>query len=308
MASMGGGSRGFTPDAGEIRFLWLTDSHNTTVPTAINDGGVAAVLADAINWRADAVVHTGDIGNDQPENLAAAFALLRATSIPCPLIATIGNHDEYEASPPATNAATIAGASYFNRSSPFYYTGTLAAQNGTLMARWLSLDCNFYDVNAGDPTVVNVDHNPGDRVGISPTEPLLGGSYRRFGATQTNWIASTLAADTTSRLILVFMHYPATGRAPTDMATLADKLQADGRAAVLFYGHAHADAYTRTLTSSDGRRTYTLYKCPATVESGCYTRVRVRASGAFASVKELTIKNYADPELGWVINSPFVLG
>lgn len=304
-----GGVRGAIPDLGELRLIWLTDTHNITTPTAIRDGGVSAALADANTWKADAVIHTGDIGDNQPENVAAAFNLLRSVAISCPLITVVGNHDEYESTPGTPNTATIEGANYFNRSAPFYHTGTMACGNGALVARWLTVDNNFYDVQASDPSVVNASHSVGDRLGHSSSEPA-GGSYRRFGTTQLDWIASTLAADTTSQMILMLLHYPPATSNPTDRALFADKLAADGRPVMLLCGHVHPNGTIYSFTTTDGKRTYAAYKMPATQESGAYCRIRVRVGGRNSYspyVAELSVMNFTNPG-GWTLTAPFALG
>lgn len=309
MGSMGGGVRGFQPDLGELRLIWLTDSHNITTPTAIRDGGVSAALADANTWRADAVIHTGDIGDNQPENVAQAFALLRYTAINCPLITVIGNHDEYESVLGTPNTATIEGASYFNRSSPFYHTGLLTSANGSLRCRWLTVDNNIYSERADDPTWVYPAHTPGQRCGFNASEPVPGGSYRQFGATQLAWIASTLAADTTSDMIMMLLHYPPATSNPTDIKALADVLQTDGRPVMSMCGHVHPNGTIYQFSTTDGRRTYSSYKMPATMESGAYCRIRVRVGGRNSHlplVAEMSVCNFTNPG-GWTLSTPFVL-
>jgi len=306
MAICGGGQKGFRPDAGEVRLIWMTDSHIFATAHEPQDSGMLAALADATTWQADAVVHTGDIGNNDIAAVRRGFALLRSVTLPCPLILAIGNHDEYEiANDGVPNTAQIEASDCFNMAAPFYTTGTFSTKNGTLRVRWFALDCNFYDHDPNTVVPNSPFHAPGDRVGYTATEPS-GGYYRRFGPTQRAWVTSTLAADTTSNMALLFVHYPPNGTAPTDGKLLADVLQADGRGAILLYGHAHAHANLNSITTTDGRKTFTFYKAPAMQESGCYVRMRVRVSGQFVSVKEVSVKNYTDPAgLGWVINAPF---
>lgn len=302
-----GGGGGGIPDLGELKLVWLTDSHNITTPTAIRDSAITSALAMANSWAADALIHTGDIGDNQPENVAAAFALLRGTAISCPLITVIGNHDEYEETPGTPNASTIEGASYFDRAAPFYYSGTLQAASG-FMARWIAVDNNFYDEQPSNPSVTNPSHSPGERVGHSSDEPA-GGSYRQFGATQLNWIASVLAADTDSHMIMMLLHYPPASDNPTDRAAFADVLRADGRPVLALCGHVHPNASVYDFTTTDGRRTYHAYKAPAAMESGAYCRIRVRVGGRNSHVPlmtEMSIHNYTDPG-GWTIDGRFTV-
>lgn len=301
-------ARPFTPDAtGTLRFIWLTDSHNLTSSQPTRDGGVDGALADATTYGADAVIHTGDIGNDTPANVAAAFARLRGTAIPCPLITVIGNHDEYEATPGEPNTVQLEGASYFNRAAPFVYSTTVAAGNGNLVARVLCLDCNIYDENPADPETVSANHEPGDRIGApagggGPT----GGGWRKFDQDQLDWFAAQLAADTTSQIVLILSHYPPSGIGPTNYAAIADRIQADGRPAAMFYGHQHQSAFTSSISSTDGKRVIRAYKCPATQESGSWTRVQLRMRAGVVAFDELEVNNFTDPG-GWTISAPFTL-
>jgi 3',5'-cyclic AMP phosphodiesterase CpdA len=299
-------SRPYTPDAnGTLRLIWLTDTHNTTASLEPRNSGVDAALADATTYGADAVIHTGDIGNDTPANVAAAFTRLRGTAIPCPLITVIGNHDEYEATPGTTNATQLEGASYFDRPAPFVLSTTLAASDGNLVARVLALDCNVYDENASDPTRVNDAHDPGERVGYSTEEPA-GGSWRRFNQDQLDWFAAELAADTTSQVLLLLSHYPPSGAGPTNYKAIADLVQADGRPAILLCGHQHGDARELTLTSTDTLRRIRCFKCPAMQESGSWTRVQLRMTAGVIALDLLEIHNFTNPD-AWVINPPFTL-
>lgn len=313
MSMNGGGQRGFVPDLGELRLIWMTDTHILSTPTEPRDSGVIGALAEANSWQADAVIHTGDIGDNYAANVARGFALLRGTAINGQLITVVGNHDENEyvadgASIGNPNTSTIVGASYFNRTAPFNHTGTLSASNGALKARWLTVDNNFYSELASDPTVVNSGHSIGGRVGHSGQEPS-GGSYRQYGATQIAWIADTLAADTTSHMILLLNHYPMSTTQPTDIAGVMDVLQADKRPTLILCGHTHPNAELWIRATSDGRRSYTGYKCPAGQESGAYTRLRIRVGNRNSPaplVVEASVRNYTNPG-GWTIAAPFVV-
>lgn len=311
MGFAGGGQRNFQPDLGELRIIWMTDTHILTTPTEPRDSSITAALADANTWQADAVIHTGDIGNDYAANVARGFTLLRGTTINCPLITVLGNHDENELVADGNainspNTATLTGASYFNRSAPFYHTGTLTAANGTLKARWLTTDNNFYSELPADPAIVNAGHTIGNRVGTSAQEPS-GGSYRMYGATQLAWVASTLAADTTSHMIMLLNHYPMATTQPTDIASLMDVLQADGRPVLILCGHTHPNGELWIRATSDNRRSYIGYKCPAGQESGAYTRLRVRVGGRGSLhplVVEASVKNFTQPA-AWTMAAPF---
>jgi len=296
-----------------LKLTAITDSHITASAQPIRDGGMAAALSDATTWGADAFIHTGDIGDNNIAGVRRGFTMLRGAALPMPLIYVIGNHDENELNeggmygPGNPNTPLIIASDCFSRSAPMQYTTTIKAADGDLTARVIGLDCNYYNVSAADPTVVNSAHVAGDRVGHSGDTEPPGGSYRQFKQAQRDFAQATLAADMTSHMILLLIHYPPVGPGPTDYKLLADILQADGRPVAWLVGHEHSHAKTYTLTTTDGARVYTAYKVPACQESGAYARVRVHLFQGRVVYEELTVKNFQQPG-GWVINPPFVLG
>lgn len=294
-------------ETGSAKIVWLTDSHNITTPTALRDSAVTGALATANSWPADALVHTGDIGDNQDVNVLAAFALLRGTAIGCPIYYCIGNHDEYEATPGTPNTTTIAGASYFNRASPFYATWQQSVASGPLLIRIIAADNNYYDVQPSNPSVVNTAHVAGDRVGHSSAEPA-GGSYRQFGATQLAWIAATLAADTTSHVVLILMHYPLASDNPTDVKLFLDRLQFDGRPSLILSGHVHSDAALYTQTSTNGLQSFSALKAPGAQERGNYVRLQFHLTSGAIVFDEVSIQNLTPIGGETYTNAPFVVG
>ena len=285
-----------------LRWVWTTDSH--LIATAdTRDIALRKAVVDCNDWRPNAFIHTGDIGDNNLERVQRGFNCLK--NLRCPWHVSIGNHDEDEqATPGFPNTALLQGRDTFNR-YPFYYTDTMTSGDGTLTARLLFPDCQFYQVSAGAPEIVNPYHVVGDRVGYSSGEPS-GGSFRQIGTVQRAWMASVLAADTTSQIVLVFPHYPITtpGVFPLDYLAVADILQADGRPAALFAGHVHPDAKTYTLTSTDTLKSYTVYKAPAMQESGAWVRVELHLSAGAIVIDGLAVNNFTQPG-AWVINAPF---
>lgn len=284
-----------------LRWVWVTDSHVQALGDT-KDVALKAAVNDCNVWRPNAFIHTGDIGDNSIDRVQRAFNNLK--NCQRPLFGVIGNHDENEVVPGTPNTALLQSMDTFNR-FPFYFTDVMTSGDGTLKARCLFLDCNIYNTNPSDPTVVNVSHVVGDRVGYSANEPA-GGSYRKLGTAQLAWITSVLAADTTSNIILVFPHYPIAqiGVVPLDGKLVADALQADGRPAAIFGGHIHPDATSYTLTSTDTLKSYTNYKLTAMLESNSWCRVVLHLAAGAIVIDQLEIHNFTDPG-GWTINAPF---
>lgn len=286
-----------------IRLIWLTDTHtmaNNLRPSGDDALRRAVVYADTV--VANAIVHTGDVGDNTAPRAAAALAYLRAGTTP--LLWCNGNHSESEDPAGTPSTAAYEAAECWNMSAPFYHTTTITGGGGEV-ARVLSLDCNFYD---DDPNgiLISPDHAPGDRMGYHPSNPG-GGYYRMYTTAQLNWVAATLAADSTSDYVIVLTHYPPGGVTQTDRALLADALQADGRPIIILSGHVHPDALTYTLTSTDGLASFTVYKCPATLESYCFTDLQIAWSGGAASIVLAEIHNYSMPSVEWTVAAPFTV-
>ena len=271
----------------KIRFVWSTDEHK-------NYAALGLAADDCTSWAPNAYISTGDLGDDLAPGVKASIAALRRARRPDYLI--IGNHDEEEETYGAgtPNTAAIEVATAFNMSAPFYHTWTMTSGDGTLIARCFALDCNFY--GGGSPS--SPDHSVGDRIGSHSGAPA-GGYKRQLGATQTTWVETTLAADATSDIILVFMHYPVNTSSVLDESTLDAKLDADGRPTVGFCGHTHPNGELYTLGG-----TYTFYKCPAMKESNSWTRVTLSESGGAIVIDEMLVKNYTTPG-AWTLTAPF---
>ena len=192
-----------------------------------------------------------------------------------------------------------------NRPSPFWYSEMLTSGDGTFTALCLFLDTIFYD---DDPTPEDApgnspNHEPGDRWGIANITPS-GGWFKMFPQAELDWITATLAANT-SNAVLVFLHHPPPGRF-TNFAALADTLQPDARPIILFNGHNHAWATTRTLATTDALRTFTFYEMVNMSTSFAWCRVTLGFSGGDITVDQLQIHNFTNPG-GWTIDLPFVL-
>jgi hypothetical protein len=285
----------------KLRFLWVTDSHVQGVQDS-RDDNLRLACRDCNQWRPEALIHTGDIGDNDIERVQRSFNILKLAKRPVYTI--IGNHDEDETDGGAGNPNTseVIAATAFNR-NPLYYATVLktADESGSFLC--LFLDCNYYDDDPdASPPGDSANHDPGDRIGYLAGAPS-GGYFRMFTQAQLDWVETTLAADS-SDAVLVFVHYPPAGTTCTDYVDLLDLLQADGRDAVGFCGHVHPDATSYTQDSTDTNYTLTVYKCPAILESGSWTRMTLSLSGGSISVDELLIQNYTDPG-GWTINAPF---
>jgi 3',5'-cyclic AMP phosphodiesterase CpdA len=285
----------------QILFAWVTDTHNYEEHLNIvkQDDDLQLAVEDCNRWRPMAFIHTGDLGNDRSATVLRCKTLMAETRRPLHIIP--GNHDvqEQQAGTPLTGAV----ADVFG-DLPFYYSFVLQSPDATVKARCLMLDCNYY-ANSPSGTLDSPNHQPGDYIGEQTNS---GVSYwRQFGATQLDWIASVLAADSISQFVIVFAHYPpGAGTMMTDYAALCDVLQSDGRVAVAFGGHAHEHAYVRTQKSSDNLYTLTYYKLPALQVSGAYGRVRLSWTGSAVVIDEMSIRNFVNPG-GWTIAAPFTL-
>lgn len=295
---------GFVDD--KIRFVWQTDSH---VLSTFSDGrklAVEAAAADTQLWKPNAYIHTGDIGDNLVQNIRNGFSAIRQTGRP--IYWTIGNHDEEEITlgPGQPNTTAIEHKHIFNKNAPFYYSTIMTSGDGSLRALCLFLDCNFYDddpfgVSPGD----SPNHQPGDRIGSRPDGPG-GGYYRMFTDAQLGWARDALDADDKSDIVLVFAHYPPDGVTCTDYKNLADILQEDGRPMIGFCGHVHPNATVYTISSTDTQAVFPFYKCPATQESGCWTRVTLGFNGSDITIDGMEIHNFTNPG-DWTINEPFSL-
>lgn len=286
-----------------MRFVWLTDSHNVTSNgKPSSDDGVRRAIAYADSEAVDAILHTGDIGNDSADNCAWVMAYLRAATTP--LLWCNGNHSEEESPVGTPSTAAFEASRCWNMSAPFWHTTTITGDGGEV-ARVLSLDSNFY---ADDPDGIENSpyHVPGDRIGVHSTDPS-GGYYRQFTTAQLDWVASTLAADSDSDYILVLTHYPPAGKGQIDRTLLADALQADGRPVIILSGHVHPDGKTYTLTSTDGLAEFTVYKCPAMLESHSFTDLQITWSGGTPTVTLAEVHNYTLPLASWTISAPFTV-
>ena len=160
------------------------------------------------------------------------------------------------------------------------------------------LDTNIYNDNR------SANHVVGDRVGLI-NGGLPGGYDREIGATQRSWIASVLDGDSTSDMVLIFMHYW-TNTTCVDINNLVDILVDDGRPSAVFCGHNHADADKLDHTTTYDSVTRRFYKAPAMLESGCWVDVALSASGSSLIVDEMVLHNYTDPG-GWLVKSPFTV-
>lgn len=279
----------------QIRFVWVTDSHLVD-DLGNRDKNLRLAVDDCNTWLPNAFIHTGDLGDNFLSRIQRSFYNLM--NCQRPVYAIKGNHDEYEQVFGEPNTNSLDEFNTFNR-NPFYYTETLSSPDGSWTARCLFLDCNYYDDDPDTPPPGNSsEHNPGDRIGWSTSEPG-GGFWRRFGETQLTWVETTLAADNTSDAILVFVHYPPAGVTCTDYASLGTLLTIDGRPTMGFCGHVHPNATSYNLSG------ITFYKNPAMQESGCWTRVAISFDGSI-QIEEMIIKNYIDPA-SWVINTPFTV-
>ncbi len=285
-----------------IKLSWITDSHNKVSQTAQQDDGLRRAVAYADDNSFDGIVHTGDIGNDSADNCAWAMKILRSGSTP--LLWSNGNHSEEESPVGTPSTSDFEAARCWDMSAPFYHTYTMNGDEGETVL-FLALDVNIY---ADDPDNIldSPDHNPGDRVGISGSSPS-GDWYRQLGTTQLAWVASTLAADTTSDYIIVLLHYPPNAGKMTDRALLADALQADGRPFFTMSGHVHPDAETRDLTATDATE-YEGYKTVGMQNCNGFCDFRVSWNGSIPSVTLAEIHNYSQPDADWEITAPFTVG
>lgn len=284
-----------------LRFAWITDSH-----CYVGDGSRVANVQTACDYADansfDYIVHTGDMGNDSAANTQLAMDVMNAATTP--LLWCNGNHSEIEDPVGTPSTAAYEVAALWNQSAPFYHTTQITGSGGE-KARVLSLDCNIYDDSPlGD--LDSPDHTPGDRIGYHSSNPP-GGYYRQFGATQLTWVETTLSGDSTSDYIIVLTHFPPQGVTQTDYASLADKLQADGRPVVILCGHNHPKATSYTLTTTDELDTYTMYKCPGMQESGSFTDLQITWNGTAPTVAQATVRNYYHPATSWTFEAPFDL-
>lgn len=290
-----------------IRFLWTTDEHTSTFSanTDVNVVGLRRAIARVNEWRPNAYISTGDNGLFHGEDTWRY--LLETRHVLRPFKWAIGNHDEVEYEPDgsAGNPNTAQVEVQYDRAAPFYRTDTLVSGDGTFAARCLHLDCNFYadDPDGGGDSP---DHEPADRIGVIEGSPP-GGYRRMIPQSQLDWVASTLAADTDSDCVLVFVHYMNnTGGHIVDWSGLADALQADGRPTALFGGHLHVSPQNFGLTTSDEQRTYDFYQMCAGLDTGAWCEVTLSFADSDIVIDSMVVCNFTQPgEL--TIESPFVL-
>lgn len=290
----------------KIRFIWLSDNHVGNSDTDSQVVALEKAVSDCNDWKPNAFIVNGDVCGNTVYQLARWFN--HTWRCQRPVYLAIGNHDLSEHAPGSYgNPADISGSNLMDRPSPFNQSFMLTSGDGTVAALCIIMDSGYYDDDPDDPPPGDsIYHNPGDRIGASDITPS-GGYYRQFTAAQLSWVASTLAADTTSDYILVFSHYqPRDGVRVTDYTALADVLQGDSRPIIGFCGHDHGDAKVATLTTMDTLDTYNFYKIPAMLESGAWCRVELDWNGAAISIDLMELQNYTDPG-GWTINAPFTV-
>jgi hypothetical protein len=290
----------------KIRFIWSTDEH---IPANMTDGNVAAMIAavdDCNTWLPNAYISTGDVGNSANLHVQRAMSLL--WRLQRPLYICPGNHDLVEgANLGNPDIAALASETEFNRPAPFYYSTQLVSGDGTVKARCLFLDCNYYadDPDGGLPGN-NPYHSPGDPAGTVTGDAAVSGGYHvMLPQHQLDWIAATLAADVTSQFVLVFIHYtPLVAHHVVNYPALCDVLWTDGRPAMGFCGHIHADAIDHPQTTTDTLHTFHFYQLCAMLDSHCWCRVTLGWSGSAITIDGMEIHNFTQPG-ALTINAPF---
>lgn len=289
----------------QLRFVWITDTHVVSDTSASRVLNLESAVADLNTWQPNALISTGDVGNNPTSTVRKHFEVMQQARRP--VYTAIGNHDEHEYDNGAgngTNVTELEGTKFFNRSAPFNQSFQLISGDGTVKSRCLILESNIYDDDPGGITI-SPYHEPGNRCGAS-TEYPGNGWWRLFNTETLTWVETQLAADTESQMVLVFVHFPPAGATMTNYEALIDLLQTDGRPAIGFSGHVHPDATSYTQASTDGQYDVTFYKAPAMLESGCWTRVTLGWNGSAITTGGMEIHNYTDPG-GWVINEPFTV-
>lgn len=258
----------------------MGDVHTTT-----GDFSYLLQLRDAVDdasaWRPNAFIQLGDLSDTNGlANVALCWREIRMCRRPG--YVSIGNHDEYQPTLlDPTNAATLAGESYWNMGPPFYQTFTTASGDGTKQARVFVLDANF---------------SAGNRIG----DPAGTGETYQYTAAQIAWVTATLAADGDSDFVVVVQHIK-----PSDLddyKDMLDALRADGRPVIGFCGHNHGNATLLTPTATDGTP-FNFYKPPAIYESESWLRVTLAFTGS-AIVPELDVRNFHAKLAtnGWFVN------
>jgi len=289
----------------KLRFVWVTDTH-ITAPLDAQDIALRKCVDDCNEWRPNALLHTGDIGDDLLRRVQNACYVLRTCQRP--VITCLGNHDEYELSSGVTNSELIRQYPCFDR-NPFYYSTRITSGDGSLTALVLSLDGNYYDDDPtpGDAPGNSSVYHPGDRYGSTQgAATSAGGYFRMLPADQLTWVANTLASDN-SNIVIVMLHYPVLSPGATTIsnyAALADILYAAGKPTIGLCGHIHDSGGYNLVKTTDQAHSFTFYKAPALLESKGWCRLTLSMTGSTINVDSAVMQNYTNPG-AWVLNAPF---
>jgi hypothetical protein len=289
---------------GKIRFVWCTDAHVVNNDTDAQVIALEKAINDCNEWRPNAFICTGDLCSNRLDQVRRWF--YHTWQCQRPVYVAIGEHDLSEYSPGSygnPDMNEVAGEAAMDLGPPFWYSQMLTSGDESFAALCLFLDDIFYD---DDPTPLdppgNSDyHEPGDRWGISDLTPG-GGWYKLIPQAELDWITATLATYE-SDVVLIFIHHPPVDSSHiSNLVALADTLQPDSRPMIGFCGHAHSQASTETLTTTDTLRSFTFYLMTDMSTSYAWCRVTLGFDGDI-TVDGLDIYNFTDPG-GYTVDSP----